>query len=47
MSDSIELQIESEENVLAYVQRKRKEVVEDLMKAGVPSDPDNIKVLYI
>lgn len=40
-----DVQIEDEDAVLAYVQGKRKEIVEALMKGGVPTDADNIKVL--
>ncbi|EKD22611.1 MAG: hypothetical protein ACD_84C00038G0008 [uncultured bacterium] len=45
MSEQQEVKLVDEDQVFAYTHSKRKEVVEDLTKAGIPTDPDNVKVL--
>jgi len=40
-----EFKLETEDSILAYAQTMRKHIVKDLMKAGTPTDPDNIKVI--
>ena len=37
--------LESEDNILAFAQATRKGIVKDLLKAGTPTDPDNVKIV--